>query len=72
MTEDSHQRQRRLTKELAQVKAMNANMDAKLRPTKDFSVGLPTDTTHKAKPVNSPDVIILPAKRKKSKENIPF
>jgi len=72
MTEDLRQKQIRLTKELAQVKAQTSNLDAKLKPSKDFSVGLPRDTTHKAKPVSSPDVIILPPKRKGNKEYIPF
>lgn len=72
MTEDNKQKEIRLTKELAQVRAQNANKNAQLKPSRDFSVGLPRDTTHKAKPVSSPDVIILPPKQKGKKENIPF
>ena len=44
MTEDNRQKEIRLKKELAQVKAMNANENARLRPTRDFSVGVPADT----------------------------
>ena len=74
MTEDSRQKQIRLTKELAQVKAKNANLDAKLKPTRDFSVGLPQDTSVKKKlhTADVPDVITLPPKGKRRKENIPF
>ena len=72
MTEDSRQKQIRLTKELAQVKAKNANLDAKLKPTRDFSVGLPQDTSVKKKlhTADVPDVITLPPKGKRRKENI--
>ena len=51
MTEDSRQREIRLTKELAQVRAANANKNSSLKPTKNFSVGLPQDTTIKKKPI---------------------
>ena len=74
MTEDLRQKEIRLKKELAQVKAINANADAKLNPTKDFSMGIPADTSVK-KTLHSadvPDVITLPPKRKGKKENIPF
>ena len=74
MSEDLNQKQRRLTKELAQVKAINANIDTKLKPTKDFSVGVPQDTSVKKKlhSADIPDVITLPPKQKNRKENIPF
>ena len=74
MTEDLRQKEIRLKKELAQVKAINANADTKLRKTKDFSVGVPQDTTHKAKPVSAdvPEVVTLPPKHTNKKENIPF
>tara|TARA_R100001015_G_C4625514_1_gene184097 strand:+ start:697 stop:921 length:225 start_codon:yes stop_codon:yes gene_type:complete len=74
MTEDNRQKEIRLKKELAQVKAMNANADAKLKPSRDFSVGLPQDTSVKKKlhTADVPDVITLPPKGKRRKENIPF
>jgi hypothetical protein len=74
MTEDYRQKEIRLRKELAQIKAINANSDAKLKPSRDFSVGVPEDTTVKKKlhTADVPDVITLPPKGKKRKENIPF
>tara|TARA_R110002012_G_scaffold124654_2_gene275791 strand:+ start:635 stop:859 length:225 start_codon:yes stop_codon:yes gene_type:complete len=74
MTEDLRQKEIRLRKELAQIKGINSNVDSKLRKTRDFSVGVPKDTTHKAKPVSSdvPDVVTLPPKHRNKKENIPF
>jgi len=74
MTEDSRQKEIRLKKELAQVRAVNANADAKLKPSRDFSVGLPQDTSVKKKlhSADVPDVITLPPKRKGKTENIPF
>ena len=74
MTEDMKQKEVRLAKELAKVRAINANVDSKLRPTKDFSVGLPQDTSVKKKlhSAEVPDVITLPPKQKNRKENIPF
>jgi len=74
MTEDLHQKQRRLTKELAQVKALTAQENSKKTKNRDMSVGLPQDTTHKARPssADNPDVILLPPKQRRKKENIPF
>ena len=74
MTEDSRQKEIRLRKELAQVKALNANKDSKVRKTKDMSLGgLPPDTSHKAIPSTaSPDVVLLPPMKRNRKENIPF
>ena len=74
MTEDLRQKEIRLRKELAQIKGINSNVDSKLRKTRDFSVGVPKDTTYKAKPVSSdvPDVVTLPPKHRNKKENIAF
>jgi len=75
MTEDLRQKQIRLTKELAQVKAMNASADNdKVRKTKDMTMGFPADNSAKPSPASSdiPDVITLPPKRRGKKENIPF
>ena len=74
MKEDMKQKEVRLAKELAQVRAMNANTNTKLKPTKDFSVGIPQDTSVKKKlhSADVPDVITLPPKQKNRKENIPF
>lgn len=72
MTEDTRQKEARLRKELAQLKGINANKDSALKPSKDFSIGLPPDTTVKKQPDTLPDVVVLPKKRGKMKENIPF
>ena len=74
MTEDTRQKEVRLKKELAKVKAINANQNARLRPTRDFSVGIPADTSVKKKlhSADVPDVVTLPSKRRGNKENIPF
>ena len=74
MSEDLHQKQRRLTKELAKVKAMTAQENNKVKKNRDMSVGLPPDTSHKARPSSSdnPDVVLLPSKKRGKKENIPF
>lgn len=74
MSEDLHQKQRRLTKELAKVKAMTAHKNNKVKKNRDMSVGLPPDTSHKALPssADNPDVILLPSKKRGKKENIPF
>mgnify|MGYP003132462934 CR=1 FL=1 len=74
MTEDNRQKEIRLKKELAQLRAMNANADAKLKPSKDFSVGIPQDTSVKKKLHSSdvPDVVLLPPSKRGKKENIPF
>jgi uncharacterized ferritin-like protein (DUF455 family) len=74
MTEDLHQKQRRLTKELAQVKALTAQENNKKTKNRDMSVGLPQDTTHKSRPssADNPDVILLPPKKVRKTENIPF
>lgn len=75
MTEDLKQKEIRLRKELAKVKAINSNADTKLSKNRDFSIGgVPPDTTHKAKlhSADVPDVVTLPPKRKGRKENIPF
>lgn len=74
MSEDLNQKQRRLTKELARVKALTAQQNNKVQKNRDMSVGLPTDSTHKALPfsADNPDVILLPSKKRGKKENIPF
>ena len=72
MTEDLQQKEIRLRKELARIKTSNANNDRKITPNRDYSVGgLPPDTTHKAKrnSADTPDVIQLPAKKRKRTEN---
>lgn len=75
MTEDIRQKQIRLTKELAQVKAQasNASRD-EVRKTKDMTMGFPADNTHKPSPTSAdlPDVVSLPPKRRGKTENIPF
>ena len=75
MTEDLRQTEIRLKKELAKVKAINANADTKIKKNRDLSLGgLPPDTSHKPTPASNdiPDVISLPPKRRGRKENIPF
>tara|TARA_R110000737_G_scaffold208161_1_gene225967 strand:+ start:1186 stop:1413 length:228 start_codon:yes stop_codon:yes gene_type:complete len=75
MTEDMRQKQIRLTKELAQVKAMNVSSNSdEVRKTKDMTMGFPADNSPKPRPSSSdvPDVITLPPKQRGKKENIPF
>jgi hypothetical protein len=75
MTENLRQKEIRLRKELAQVKAINRNVDSQVKKTRDLSFGgLPKDSTHKALPSSKdiPDVISLPPKKRGKKENIPF
>ena len=75
MTEDLRQKEIRLKKELAKVKAINANADTKIKKNRDLSLGgLPPDTSHKPTPASNdiPDVISLPPKIRGRKENIPF
>tara|TARA_R110000744_G_scaffold30102_2_gene71386 strand:- start:1565 stop:1792 length:228 start_codon:yes stop_codon:yes gene_type:complete len=75
MAEDIRQKQIRLTKELAQVKAQasNASRD-EVRQTKDMTMGFPADNSHKPSPTSAdiPDVVSLPPKRRGKTENIPF
>ena len=50
MKEDTKQKEIRLKKELAKVRAQNADDMRKTTKNRDFSVGgLPPDTTHKAR-----------------------
>ena len=74
MSEDLHQKQRRLTQELAKVKALTAQENNKVQKNRDMSVGLPPDSSHKALPssADNPDVILLPSRKRGQKENIPF
>ena len=74
MTEDNRQKEIRLRKEHALLRTENAMSENKLSKRRDFSVGLPKDTTHKPVPVTRdiPDVVTLPPKQKNRKENIPF
>jgi|TARA_Y100000401_G_scaffold104122_1_gene95671 hypothetical protein len=74
MTEDLKQKEIRLRKELAQIRAANASNDRVVKKNRDFSMGLPTDTTHKAKTASAdcPDVVLLPPHRRGRKENVPF
>ena len=75
MTEDTKQKEIRLKKELAKVRAQNADDMRKTTKNRDFSVGgLPPDTTHKATLASNdvPDVILPPQRRRGKKENIPF
>lgn len=74
MTEDLHQKQRRLTKELAKVKALTSQENNKVQKNRDMSVGLPPDSSHKSLPssADNPDVILLPSRKRGKKENIPF
>ena len=75
MKEDSRQKERRLAKELAKVRALNRNKDSKIRKERNLDIaGVPMDTSHKPVPASNdiPDVITLPPKRRGRKENIPF
>ena len=74
MTEDLRQKERRLSKELAQVRALNANKDTRVKKSRDMTMGFPADNSHKPSPSSAdiPDVVSLPPKRRGKKENIPF
>jgi len=74
MTEDNRQKEVRLKRELAQLKAVNSSESRAVKKNRDFSVGLPEDTTKKPLPTSSdiPDVISLPPKRRGKTENIPY
>tara|TARA_R110000824_G_scaffold159284_5_gene333568 strand:+ start:2600 stop:2824 length:225 start_codon:yes stop_codon:yes gene_type:complete len=72
MTEDTAQKERRLTKELAKVRTQRAAEDRVTKTSRDFSVGgTPPDTTHRPtrSSADTPDVVQLPAKRRKRTEN---
>jgi len=75
MKEDTRQTERRLQKELAKVKALNRNKDAKIKKNRNLDIaGIPMDSSPKPIPASTdiPDVISLPPKRRGRKENIPF
>tara|TARA_B110000305_G_C19169364_1_gene506472 strand:- start:195 stop:425 length:231 start_codon:yes stop_codon:yes gene_type:complete len=72
MTEDTAQKERRLAKELAQVRSQKASEDRTTRISRDYSVGgMPPDTTHRATrgSADTPDVVQLPAKKRRKTEN---
>jgi len=74
MTEDNKQKEIRLRKELAKVRATNASQERKITKNRDFSMGTPTDNSHKSRTFSNdcPDVILLPKYSRNKKENIPF
>ena len=72
MTEDIAQKERRLAKELAQVRSQRAADDRTTKKSRDYSVGvLPPDTTHRPtrSSADTPDVVQLPAKKRRRTEN---
>ncbi len=72
MTEDITQKERRLAKELAQVRSQRAADDRTTKKSRDYSVGgLPPDTTHRPtrSSADTPDVVQLPAKKRRRTEN---
>jgi hypothetical protein len=72
MTEDIAQKERRLAKELAQVRSQRAADDRTTKKPRDYSVGgLPPDTTHRPtrSSADTPDVVQLPAKKRRRTEN---
>ena len=75
MSEDTRQKEMRLTRELAQVKAQNHSANGnEVRKTKDMTMGFPADNSPKSSPSSAdiPDVVSLPPKRRGKSENIPF
>jgi hypothetical protein len=72
MKEDIAQKERRLAKELAQVRSQRAADDRTTKKSRDYSVGgLPPDTTHRPtrSSADTPDVVQLPAKKRRRTEN---
>ena len=72
MTEDIAQKERRLAKELAQVRSQRAADDRTTKKSRDYYVGgLPPDTTHRPtrSSADTPDVVQLPAKKRRRTEN---
>ena len=72
MTEDTAQKERRLAKELAQVRSQKASEDRTTKISRDYSVGgMPPDTTHRATrgSADTPDVVQLPTKKRRKTEN---
>jgi|TARA_R100001460_G_scaffold94067_1_gene136100 hypothetical protein len=72
MTEDTAQKERRLAKELAQVRSQRAAEDRTTRISRDYSIGgLPPDTSHKPArgSADTPDVVQLPLKKRRKSEN---
>lgn len=72
MTEDTAQKERRLAKELAQVRSKRAAEDRTTKISRDYSVGgTPPDTSHKPSRGSSdtPDVVQLPTKKRRKTEN---
>lgn len=72
MTEDIAQKERRLAKELAQVRSQRAADDRTTKKSRDYSVGgLPPDTTHRPtrSSADTPDVVQLPSKKRRRTEN---
>ena len=75
MKEDMRQKEVRLRKELAKVKALNTNASMQRKTNRNLDIaGIPMDSTHKKMPSSRdiPDVVTLPPKRRGRKENIPF
>lgn len=72
MKEDTAQKERRLAKELAQVRSQRAAEDRTVKISRDYSVGgLPPDTSHRQSrgSADTPDVVQLPVKKRKKTEN---
>ena len=72
MTEDTAQKERRLAKELAQVRSQRDSEDRATKISRDYSVGgMPPDTSHRPtrSSADTPDVVQLPAKKRKKTEN---
>jgi hypothetical protein len=75
MKEDMRQKEVRLRKELAKVKALNTNASMQRKTNRNLDIaGIPMDSTPKKMPSSRdiPDVVTLPPKRRGRKENIPF
>ena len=69
------QKEVRLRKELAKVKALNTNASMQRKTNRNLDIaGIPMDSTPKKMPSSRdiPDVVTLPPKRRGRKENIPF
>lgn len=75
MTEDIRQKEKRLQQELAKVRAAKAAQDRNIVKERNYDLaGIDSRTSHKATHGNAdvPDVVLLPKRKRRASENIPW